>query len=802
VTTGDFDEDGHTDLAVANLGSDDVSIFLGVGDGTLASAVNYAAGNGPRSVTTGDFDEDGHTDLAVAIENSNGVSILLHTPSCQITPTSLDFGTVFVGDSKDSTFTIKNTGGDSLTGAVSESCDHYSIVSGGGAYSLAADESLLVTVSFEPDSVGTHNCTVETGGECADVSCTGVGENPPECQVTPTSLDFGTVFVGDSKDSTFTIKNMGGGSLTGTVSESCDDYSIVSGGGGYSLAAAESLLVTVRFEPDSIGTHNCTVETGSDCGNVSCSGVAFASSGQDIFVKTLGGSSDDHGESIVQTSDGGFVISGSTENFGEGNWDNILTKFDPFGNHIWTRVIGYGDNEGGISVEEASDGGLVVFGWSESFWADREHWIGKFDATGNHLWSRIIRGDYHYWSYAGPVIGVSDGGFVVTGSTNNFGDADMDIILSKFDSTGTHLWTKRMEGSNTDMAEGLIETSDSGLVVAAMSRSYSVGDYDVLLLRFDSAGTLLWTKTVGGSGAEFTEDLTETSDNGLVVAGYTESFGAGGRDVLLTKFNSAGVLLWTRTLGGSAEDGSYSVVELSDGGIVVTGWTKSFGGGDADLLLAKFDASGNHVRSRILGEDAADRGYSIIQASDGRLVVSGRTESYGSGGSDLILASFTDAGITCVGQYVKPEIHDVSPDTTTPSPAIASELPTIIPPTPSIVSPVPDITVVCQSPGTAVEEEPTVPIPATLLYQNRPNPFNPMTTISFTLSERMHANLSIYNIEGKLVKNILNEAMDEGLNKVTWDGTDAKSNRVSSGVYFYRLKAGKKVLTRKMVLLK
>jgi hypothetical protein len=359
-----------------------------------------------------------------------------------------------------------------------------------------------------------------------------------------------------------------------------------------------------------------------------------------------------------------------------------------------------------------------------------------------------------------------------------------------------------MEGSNTDMAEGLIETSDGGLVVAAISRSYSVGDYDVLLLKFDSVGTLLWTKTVGGSGADYTEDLTETSDNGLVVVGYTESFGAGDRDVLLTKFNSAGALLWTRTLGGSAEDGANSVVELSDGGIVVTGWTKSFGGADADLLLAKFDASGNHLRSGILGEDVADRGYSIIQASDGRLVVSGSTESYGSGGRDLILASFTEDGITCVGQYVMPEIHDISPDTTTPGPVIATEVPSIITRTPSIVSPVPDITVVCQSPGTAVEEEPTVPITATLLYQNRPNPFNPGTRIPFALPEDGRVLLEIFDVSGRHVRTLVDRRMSAGRHSENWDGKDTAGNQVASGVFFYRLRVGDKAFTRKCVLLK
>jgi hypothetical protein len=195
-------------------------------------------------------------------------------PLCEIDPVTIDYDTVLVGSFMDTVFTIANVGGGTLTGSVSESCDHYSIESGGGPYSLTAGQYVTVTVRFAPGSAGTHNCTVDTGTDCTNVSCTGVGEDLPSCQVIPASVDFDTVRVGASKDTTFTVTNTGGGVLTGNVSESCDHYSIVSNGGAFGLAAGESLVVTVRFEPDSSGTHNCSIETGSAlCSDVTCMGV-------------------------------------------------------------------------------------------------------------------------------------------------------------------------------------------------------------------------------------------------------------------------------------------------------------------------------------------------------------------------------------------------------------------------------------------------------------------------------------------------------------------------------------------------
>jgi hypothetical protein len=195
-------------------------------------------------------------------------------PECNVNPTNLNFGQTCVGDYEDKDFTITNVGGGNLSGSVSESCNHYSIASGEGSYNLGAGQSRTVTVRFQPTSTGSKNCTVQTGSDCTNVSCSGTGEDcDPECQVVPTSLSFGTVCIGDYVDRNFTITNIGGGNLIGSVSESCNHYSIVSGGDSYNLSAGQSRTVTVRFQPTSTGTKNCTVETGSDCPNVSCSGT-------------------------------------------------------------------------------------------------------------------------------------------------------------------------------------------------------------------------------------------------------------------------------------------------------------------------------------------------------------------------------------------------------------------------------------------------------------------------------------------------------------------------------------------------
>ena len=197
-------------------------------------------------------------------------------PDCEIVPSTVEFGDVGVGTHLDKSFAIVNNSGDTLSGNVSESCDGYEIISGGGPFFLAADDIWPVTVRFEPVSGGLHECTIETGGDpCGDVPCRGTGDMLPVCQVAPSSLNFGSVTIGHYSDKTFTIRNNGGGAVTGSISEPCGHYSIVAGDGPYSLGAGDSVVVTVRFEPTSPGTRVCTIETATaQCSNVPCTGEA------------------------------------------------------------------------------------------------------------------------------------------------------------------------------------------------------------------------------------------------------------------------------------------------------------------------------------------------------------------------------------------------------------------------------------------------------------------------------------------------------------------------------------------------
>ena len=218
-------------------------------------------------------------------------------------PDTIDFGVVTVGTYGERYFEIDNTGGGTMSGSVSVStsapCDGYSIVTGGGDYSLTSGQFHTVIVRMEPATTGVKSCRIETGNSlCGDVILTGFADVVEACEVQPSNISFGLVTVGSENDTTFTITNSGGGVLSGSVAESCDHISIVSGGGSYRLFANASVEVTLRYKPTDSGAHTCTVETGNKlCGDLTVSGTTEAPR----FVGTAVG----FGGTILRTTDGG-----------------------------------------------------------------------------------------------------------------------------------------------------------------------------------------------------------------------------------------------------------------------------------------------------------------------------------------------------------------------------------------------------------------------------------------------------------------------------------------------------------------
>jgi hypothetical protein len=222
------------------------------------------------------------------------------------------------------------------------------------------------------------------------------------------------------------------------------------------------------------------------------------------------------------------------------------------------------------------------------------------------------------------------------------------MYVVKLDSSGNVLWTKTIGGSSEDVANSIIQSSDGGYVVAGGTKSFGAGGWDMYVVKLDSSGNVLWTKTIGGSSEDVANSIIQSSDGGYAVAGKTSSFGAGFDDMYVVKLDSWGNVQWTKTIGGSGWDVAHSIIRSSDGGYAVAGWIYPY-----DMYVVKLDSWGNVQWTKTIGgSHHIDLAYSIIQSSDGGYAVAGRTESFGVGYRDIYVVKM-DANLNvCFSQNI------------------------------------------------------------------------------------------------------------------------------------------------------
>jgi hypothetical protein len=242
------------------------------------------------------------------------------------------------------------------------------------------------------------------------------------------------------------------------------------------------------------------------------------------------------------------------------------------------------------------------------------------------------------------LIQTSDGGYAIAGVTISFGAGSEDVYVVKLDAHGNLQWTKTIGGKNWEWGYSLIQTSDGGYAITGATTSFGAGGYDVYVVKLDANCNLQWTKTIGGPETEEGRSLIQTSDGGYAIAGYTESFGAGEWDVYVVKLDAKGNLQWTRTIGGKKLEVGVSLIQTPDGGYAIAGYTKSFGTGEWDVYVVKLDAKGNLQWNKTIGGPAHEIGFSLIQTSDGGYAITGATRSFGAGGTDVYVVKLDANG--------------------------------------------------------------------------------------------------------------------------------------------------------------
>jgi hypothetical protein len=456
-----------------------------------------------------------------------------------------------------------------------------------------------------------------------------------------------------------------------------------------------------------------------------------------LWTRTYGGSGGDIGYSVQQTSDGGYIISGVCTM----DQDIWLLKTDASGDSLWSKTYGDWSYEVGHSVQQTTDGGYVVIGHTYRANRDYDVWLLKTDALGDTLWTKTFGGDGVDNGHS--VRQTIDGGYIITGVTYP-GSEDGDVYLVKTNALGDTIWTTTFGGNEGDWGNSVQQTADGGYIIAGVKNGSGIGIGEGYLIKTNTFGDTLWTRTFHGYGNCRAASVQQTSDGGYIITGGTNAsggiFGAIW-DIWLLKTDTSGDSLWSKTYGGNETDYGNSVQQTTDGGYIITGHTYP-SGSNVDVYLIKTNASGDTLWTRTIGGSYTDVGMSVQQTADGGYIITGYTDPFGTGDYDLRLIK------------------------TKPEPMNLRRIEAIL---------VSDYN----------------------LSQNYPNPFNPTTTIEFDLPKTSDVILKIYNILGEEVTTLVSDRLTAGSYTYDWNASN-----MASGVYLYRLEAGGFVETRKMVLMR
>lgn len=374
-----------------------------------------------------------------------------------------------------------------------------------------------------------------------------------------------------------------------------------------------------------------------------------------LWERTYGGDDYDWGSSIQQTTDGGYIVFGtSSPDDNPYQYDAYLIKIDAIGDTIWSKRYFSNNNftDYGYSVQQTSDGGFILTGRANTLGVEDLYLI-KTDSLGNTIWVKGF-GDI-YDDMGASVQQTSDGGYIVTG-TNNFAHLTLrDLYLIKTDSNGDSLWTKSIGGEGYEEGYQVHETFDNNYIVVGFTSSYGQGQTDIYLIKTNIFGDTLWTKTYGGDMHDIGFSVQQTNDNGFIITGTTNSYGNGDYDIYLVKTSGNGETQWTKTYGGIDEEMGFSVKQTVDGGYIIAGKTESFGNGGEDVYLLKTNSYGDSLWSRTFGGEFDDRGMSVQQTIDGGYIIAGVTKSFGNGDRDFYIIKTDQYGtITSTSEFSIP----------------------------------------------------------------------------------------------------------------------------------------------------
>ncbi len=578
-----------------------------------------------------------------------------------------------------------------------------------------------------------------------------------------------------------------------------------------------------------------------------------------LWTVRIGGDSIDYCHAIKQTVDGGYILAGETNSYGQHQSDAYLVKLNSGGSMQWSNTFGTDNDFSSNSfaaVEQTSDQGYILAGRTTlSNWTSA--YIVKTDADGDTVWTCVFDDPHSMIDvYGRAVLQTADGGYLIAGYAASAFPAHGYICLFRTDANGDTLWTRIMRAREAiayETCDAIFPASDGGYVLAGHRYPEGSNNVDGLFVKVTETGIVEWWHSYGHDSYDAFSSIAGTADGGYIIAGRSYVSASQSMDLYIVRTTALGDTIWTRRIGGPSEDIAVSAFEV-EGGFIVGGQTRSYGAGNDDLSLVKLDANGVQLWSRTYGGSGYDWCDEMQRTTDGGYVLCGSTGSFGVQGYDMYVVktgpdqagsncpllcedaypisvgvpltecSFPEAGQHWFSIQLAPGIYRFQLDGFSGStdydlytylncsdsdPTECSGLAvgpedfmcqitvpqTLLVEVDTYAGPYGSYRLLISS--TESVDPQTESLPTEFELSVYPNPFNPNTTITFALPTAQFVRLAAYDISGRRVQMLLDSWMEAGTHHIKFNG-----QALPSGMYLAQIQAGTIVQTRKLILLK
>jgi hypothetical protein len=316
--------------------------------------------------------------------------------------------------------------------------------------------------------------------------------------------------------------------------------------------------------------------------------------------KTFGGAKPDYPYSMIETTDGNFMIVGFSYSFGSGDEDIYLLKIDPSGAKIFEKKLGGTGNDEAREIVKTNDGNYVIVGTSTSFSGSQDAFLIKIDNSGTELWRKTYGGSG--LEFGNGVALCADGGFIVTGRTGGSSSAGGQAYLVRTDASGNMTWSNSYGTALDDEGVAVVSNAD-GSYVMVVRDSTAASDIDVHVLKADAGGAKTWEKSYGGVFKDTPKRIRATNDGGYIVGAISRSFGWANPDMWLLKLDTGGDTLWSRHFGGSGHEHCHDIKQSSDGGYLAVGHSRSYSP-YTQVYFLKLNGSGTVLVPELMAENS------------------------------------------------------------------------------------------------------------------------------------------------------------------------------------------------------